>query len=285
MARLSMNQLTTYRWSFEEDLLHCRDAGYDGIGVWVRKLRDFGEERAAEMLLESGLAVANVSWEGGFTGADAAGSEENIAAAQDTLQLCGELGAECLTIHSGGRNSHTNRHAGRLLRAALDRLLPYAEAARVPIAIEPMHAACAEGWTILTSLPETLQLLEEYRSPALRMALDTYHFPIEAADWPLLRELAGYLAVVHLGDVDQPHDVDQSRVPLGEGQAPLAGIVQTLVEAGYAGFFDVKLMGPAFDAVDYHGVLRQSRRAFTRLTADVLSEPTPTRIDACKVIS
>lgn len=283
MARLSMNQLTTYRWSFEEDLLHCRDAGYDGIAVWVRKLRDFGVERAVELVGECGLAVSNVSWEGGFTGADASTADQNLDAALDTLELCGELGARCLTVYSGGRNGHTARHADRLLRTAIDRLLPVAEAVGVPLAIEPMHPACADEWTILTSLPETLRLAQEYETPGLRLALDTYHFPLGQENWPILRELVPYLAVVHLGDSDQPHGVDHARAPLGEGSTPLAGIVQTLIAAGYSGFFDVKLLGPSFDDADYDRLLRQSRRAFEALGADNLdATPAPTRFDACK---
>lgn len=287
MARLSMNQLTTYRWSFEEDLHHCRNAGYDGIGVWVRKLRDFGEERAVELIAESGLAVSNVSWEGGFTGADATTARENLAAARDTLALCGALGAGCLTIYSGGRNGHTSRHADRLLRGALDRLLPFAEEAGVPLAIEPMHPACADDWTILTSLPAALELVRAYDTPALRLALDTYHFPLNQTAWPILRDLAEYLTVVHLGDVAAPHGVDQSRAELGEGGAPLAGIVQTLAEAGYAGFYDVKLLGPGFDDADYDRLLRQSRAAFEGFGAGDSVEvtaavPTPAPLDSCK---
>lgn len=265
MVRLSMNEVTTYRWSFEEDLLCARDAGYQGIGVWLRKLRDFGEERAIELVQESGLAVSHVSWEGGFTGRDAATAQENIASARETLALCGELGAESLVIYSGARNGHTQRHANRLLRSALDQLLPHAEKAGVALAVEPMHCACAEGWTFLTGLPESLNLAREYDTPALRLALDTYHFPAGEPDWPLLRELAPYLAVVHLGDLADPHGLDQGRVPLGEGHAPLSGIVQSLIDGGYNGFFDVKLMGPKIECLDYHQVLRHSRRAFNEL--------------------
>lgn len=285
MMRLSMNALTTYRWSFDESLLFTRNAGYQGIGVWLRKLRDFGEERAVELVHESGLGVSSVSWEGGFTGGDAATAEENVAAACETLALCGELGAECLVIYSGARNGHTSRHADRLLRLALDRLLPHAEAAGVALAVEPLHRGCAEGWTFLTDLPKALRLAEEYETPALRLALDTYHFPLNEADWPLLRELARYLAVVHVGDSLDPHSVDQGRVPLGEGRVPLAGIVQTLMAGGYDGFFDVKLMGPEVESLDYHQLLRNSREAFDAIVcsdpADSPQAPTP----ACSATS
>ena len=45
MSRLSINELTTYRWSFEEDVTRYKAAGIAGIGVWRQKLADFGEEK------------------------------------------------------------------------------------------------------------------------------------------------------------------------------------------------------------------------------------------------
>ncbi|MEO0530635.1 MAG: sugar phosphate isomerase/epimerase family protein [Planctomycetota bacterium] len=285
MLRLSINELTTYRWSFEEDLLFAREAGYQGIGVWLRKLRDFGAERAIELVHESGLTVSNVSWEGGFTGRDVATAEENIASARDTLDLCAELGAECLVVYSGARNGHTQRHANRLLRSALDQLLPHADRTGVALAVEPMHAACADGWTFLTGLPETLRLAQEYETPALRLALDTYHFPVGEADWPLLRELAPYLAVLHLGDLATPHGLDHARVPLGKGRAPLTGILQSLIDGGYDGFCDVKLIGPEIECLDYHELLDQSRRVFDELDCITPARSNPAPMPACNATS
>ena len=90
------------------------------------------------------------------------------------------LQAGCLVIYPGGRNNHTYRHAGRVFRSALNELLPLAETVDVPLAIEPMHAACATDWTFLTDITSVVALVEEYRSPCLKMAYDTYHFPFGA---------------------------------------------------------------------------------------------------------
>jgi sugar phosphate isomerase/epimerase len=100
--------------------------------------------------------------------------------------------------------------------------------------------------------------------------------------------------------VATPHGVDHSRAALGDGATPLAGIVQTLAEAGYEGFYDVKLLGPAFDEADYDRLLRQSRMAFEGFGADdvatavatvevaaaqdIAAAPTPAPLDSCKVI-
>ena len=55
MLRLAMNELTTYRWSFEEDIRYYKAAGFEGIGIWRSKLSDCGEEDGIRKLRASGL--------------------------------------------------------------------------------------------------------------------------------------------------------------------------------------------------------------------------------------
>lgn len=281
MVRLSMSELTTYRWSFEEDVLRSKAAGYEGVGLWLRKVLDYGEDRAIELIGECGLGVANLSWVGGFTGDDAASAQENLVTAQRAIDLASELGAESLTVYTGGRNGHTSRHANRLLCGALDRLIPHAERMGVSLALEPMHPTCAPEWTVLTSLERTLRLVQDYDTRSLQIALDSYHFPLGEGEASLLSELVPHLAVVHLGDFIEPQGVDFARVPLGEGDAPLGGFVRGLVEAGYGGFFDVKLMGPDIEMADYDGLLRRSRSTVAELTELLPDQTEPTRPDAC----
>ena len=57
---LSINEVTTYRWSFDEDVRRYREVGIEAIGVWRHKLSDFGEQRGIEYLAESGLAVSSL---------------------------------------------------------------------------------------------------------------------------------------------------------------------------------------------------------------------------------
>ncbi|MGL4514531.1 MAG: sugar phosphate isomerase/epimerase family protein [Lacipirellulaceae bacterium] len=271
MPRLSMNQTTTYRWSFDEDLHHYSRAGYEGVGVWLRKAHDFGEERAVELVEEAGLAVSNVVWAGGFTGSDGASVAEALADTRRALRFAGALRAACLAVYSGGRNSHTQRHAARLLRTSLDALLPLAERVRVPLALEPMHAACAHEWTFLTSFAEALDLVREYDTPWLRLVYDTYHFPLATRHSGLLAEATPYIASVHLGDGHVGGAADNDRCALGEGTVPLAGLVRTLLDAGYDGWFDVELRGSAIGPAEYEHVVRDSILVAESLFAPALA--------------
>jgi len=265
MFELSMNEVTTFRWSLEEDLENYRRAGYRSIGVSRHKLTDMDAERAVDLIAASGLCVSNLSCAGGFTGIGGGTLREGIDDAADALRLAAAMQAGCLVIHPGGRNNHISRHALRLLCTALDELLPLAEDCEVPLAVEPMHAACAAEWTFLTDMETVLQLLEEYRSDFLKLAYDTYHSPWERPDRNLLGEIAGHVGIVYLADRRQPPSIDQDRCPLGQGVLPLGEIVATLFEAGYTGPFDVRLMGPEIEARDYWTWLQQSQLAFADL--------------------
>jgi sugar phosphate isomerase/epimerase len=265
MSLFSMNELTTFRWSLEEDVEHYQHAGYRSIGVWRQKLADRDEERGIEVLAASGLSVSNLMWAGGFTGSDGRTLSESIDDAAESIRLAAALDAGCLVVYAGGRNNHTYRHAGRLLRTALEELLPLAEAAGVPLAIQPLHPRCAADWTFLTDLNSVVSLIDDFQCDYLKLAYDTYHFPLGAAQRCALSKLVPYIGIVHLADRRVPPSLDQDCCPLGQGRIPLTEIVATLVESGYTGAFDVKLMGPEIELNTYWMLLEQSQLTFSEL--------------------
>ena len=271
MLELSMNEVTTFRWSFEEDIENYCRAGYRSIGVWRHKLSDLDEEQAVDTLVGSGLNVSSVACAGGFTGLGGVSFREGLDDAMSALRLAARVQAGCLVVHPGGRNNHTSRHAFRLLRNALDELLPTAEHYEVPLALEPMHVACAASWTFLTDFERVNELVSQYSTPYLKLALDTYHFPWNESDRNILPDIAQHIGVVYLADRREPPSIDHDRCPLGRGQLPLADILATLIEAGYAGPCDVRMMGTEIQPADYGRLLEQSRGAFAELVQSATS--------------
>ncbi len=264
---LSINELTTYRWSFEKDVTHYRAAGIGAIGVWRQKLSDFGEDRAIELLADSGLEVSNLLWAGGFTGSDGRSHEDSLADAQEAVRLAGALKARALVVYSGARNGHTSNHARRMFSDALEELLPMADDHDVILAVEPMLGDCAADWTLLTSLPETLALVEEIDHPRLKLVLDTYHVGHEPNLLDTIRSLVPRIAIVHLADALEPPGCEQNRCQLGAGTLPLREIIAALVDGGYEGYYDVELLGENLARCDYDELLRSSKDAFEQLTA------------------
>jgi len=264
-----MSEVTTFRWSFEEDVKNYLIAGYEAIGVWRQKLSDYGEEQGVDLLAESGLRVTNLLWAGGFTGSDGRSLEEAIDDAASAIRLAGAMNAGCLVVYPGGRNNHTFRHAERLLRTALEKLLSFAEAADVTLAIEPMHPACAKEWTFLTDLESTIAMVESFHCEHLKLVFDAYYFGHDRSVLANLGEIVPHTALVQLGDRLTDHTIDQDRCVLGTGVVPLCELLQNLADAGYEGDYDVELVGQEIELRDYQSVLAMSKRVFDRLLVPV----------------
>jgi sugar phosphate isomerase/epimerase len=265
MARLSMNEMTTFRWSFEEDVANYRAAGFKSLGVWRQKLSDFGEEKGIELLAREQLSVSNLLWAGGFTGSDGRSFRESVHDALEAIRLAAHMRASCLVVYSGGRAGHTHSHARRLLRDAFRELIPAADDFDMLLAIEPMHVGCAADWTFLTGLDDALAAIDAAESPRIKLAFDTYHLGLEPNIIERIPELVSRVAIVHLGDSKQQPDGESNRCRLGEGAIPLSEIVAAFEKSGYRGYYDVELMGEEIEAADYRELLEHSRQAFQRV--------------------
>jgi sugar phosphate isomerase/epimerase len=265
MAVLSVNETTTFRWSFEEDVANYVAAGIPAIGVWRQKLSDCGEEKAADLLQECGLRVSHLFWAGGFTGSDGRTFRASVEDAQEALRTAASLGAGSLVVYSGARAGHTHNHARRLFKDALVELAALAGELSVALAVEPMHPASAAEFTFVTSLDDVLTLLDTVGSPHVKIALDTYHLGFDPNLVRRIPEIASRVALVQLGDGRFPPKDEQNRCRLGEGIIPLQEIVDALVAAGYDGFYDVELLGEEFETADYGLLLRHAQEAFAKL--------------------
>ncbi len=261
MESLAISEMTTYRWSFEEDVHNYKAAGVQGIGVWRQKLSDFGEERGVELIRDSGMAVSSLLWAGGFTGSEGKSHKESIEDAKEAIKSAESLKAGCLILYTGARSGHTHNHARRLIRSALAEISPLAQQAQVTLAIEPMHIGCATDWTFLTEIDETLEFIESLSGTPLKLAFDTYHLGHDEDILARIAELLPHIAIVQLGDAKAPPDGEQNRCPLGEGAIPLKNIVRALDDAGYDGFYEIELLGEDTEASGYNDLIRQSKKA------------------------
>jgi len=268
MAGISMNELTTYRWSFEEDVQRYLTAGFEAISVWRPKLSEFGEEEGAELLRNCGLRVASLLWGGGFTGSDGRPFRDAVEDAQEALRVAAQLKAGCLTVYAGARGGHTRNHARRLLRMALRELTPMANEFDVMIALKPMHATSGSDLTFLNSVDETVAVIQEIGSERVKLALDTYQFGHDPSVLAQVPQWVSQIAIVQLGDSRWGPCVEQNRCRLGDGVVPLRAIVQTLAAAGYDGDYDIELMGEELVPNAYDELLVHSRHYVSRLLTD-----------------
>ena len=265
LSKLSMNEITTYRWSLLEDVTAYCEAGFEAIGIWRPKLVEFGEERGIELVRDSGLAVSSLSWAGGFTGSHGQSFLDAIEDTRDAIRTAGALKAESLMIVSGARAGHTASHAKRLLVDSLKMLGDFAAEMNVSLAVQPMHRMFAQEWTFLDSIDETLDVLTECDHPYVRMAFDVYHLWQEPNLLSRIPQFASYVSNVQLNDWREPPRSENDRCLLGEGEIPLLEITQAFVDAEYDGFYEIEIWSEELWTSDYDELLRRCRSSFDAL--------------------
>lgn len=260
MLRLSVSELSTYSWTFEEDVLHYHAAGFEAIGIWRPKLADYGEEKGQELLREHNLKISSLQWIGGFTGSDGRSYRESMFDALDTIQLAADLGAETVTVLAGGRRGHTRNHANRILYTALKELAEAAQAVGVQLALEPIHVGCSGDSSFLNTIPQCLDVISKIGNPHLGIVFDSYHLAQDMASMAWLEGIVPYIRLVQLGDARHAPIGEQNRCLLGHGRVPLARIISLFQQHGYRGFYEIEVIGRDVEHLRYEQILGQSRK-------------------------
>jgi sugar phosphate isomerase/epimerase len=273
LSRLAISQMTTIRWSLLDDVVHFRAEGVDAIGVWRRKVAEFGDERAIDLIRESGLTVASVSSAGGFTGYGGHSFMSSIEDALDALRLSGDLQAGSLVVVSGPRAGHTWNHARRLLCDALAKLGDAAARVNVPLALQPRHPCSATDWSYLTTLDATLEVLNDLQHPFVGLAFDVFQMSNEPDLANRVSDALPWIKTVQLSDGTASPVSDHDRLLPGEGTLPLPRIVGELESGGYQGFYNIELWSEAVWKQDYLQVLKRCRDAFQNLSGGRRGQP------------
>lgn len=278
-VRMAVHQVTTCRWSFDEDVVGLRETGFDAVGIWRPKLAEYGEERAALRLQDAGLSVSSLSWAGGFTGSHGMSWDQAVEDVRDAVRSAVAVGAPCVVLASGTRRGHTRRHARRVVADGLKEIADFAASRGVALALQPLDPVHARTWSFLHGLDETLEVLDAVRHPAARLAFDAFALGREPGILRRVAEIASRTAVVKLADrIDPLRSERDHRVP-GEGELPLVELVGAFQRAGYAGQFEIELWSDAvWTAPDYAHVLRSARNAFTPVAGSVpqpMPQPVP----------
>ena len=288
MRRFSISQVTTLTSSFAEDLETYRKAGARGIGVWELKLPEGGDAEALERLEASGLGSAAAVplipsilplalMEGPN---EPQARVEAFCASLHRLAPFRPSGVVCLTGPAQGRDPDEVR---QLVVDGLRTIGAEAERAGVRVGLEPINRVGGENWTIVSSIPEAVELLEAADRPALGLQFDTWHlWNTETLLQDIERE-AGRFVGVHVADWREPTRSWADRVLPGDGVAGLPAIVRALDRAGWEGFYDLEIFsdngtfGSAWPDslwdVQCADVARRGREAFRRVWETRIREP------------
>ena len=244
--RFSISAVSTLCAPFAEDLAAYRDAGADGIGLWELKLPAGEDEQSLALVRESELEVTNCVplvpsilplplIDGPVEPRERV---EAICASIRRLAAFEPCSVVCLT---GPAWRLPADEARRTVVDGLRRIAREAKANGVRVGLEPMQRIGGEDWTIATSIPEALELLDEVDEPSLGITFDVWHLWNSQA---LLDEVADHVSRftgVHVSDWRDPTRGWADRVLPGDGVANVPAILAALDAAGWVGPYDLEV--------------------------------------------
>jgi sugar phosphate isomerase/epimerase len=230
MTRLSISEITTVSQSFADDLDAYRAAGADGIGIWEMKLQDDSLARFSAAGLEAAAAVPAVPsilplplMEGPEDPA------ERIEAICAGIRRLAPFEPACVLFLTGPGEDRATILEG--IRAIADE----GRACGVRVALEPIQREFAEYWSIVSSLDEAAQLVDEADADAGLM-YDVWHLWREPVEQ--IARHRGHIYGVHVADWREPTRNTNDRVLPGDGIVDYGPILDAL---RWHGLFDLEI--------------------------------------------
>jgi sugar phosphate isomerase/epimerase len=152
--------------------------------------------------------------------------------------------------------------ARRAVVEGLKRVAAAADAAGVRFGLEPIHASQRDALSIVSSVTEALDLLDEAEVPEAGIMLDLWHVwdtPTVEED---LRAHVGRFTGVHISDW-YPDRRSERALP-GTGVARTRELLALLADAGWSGTIDVEIFGVPDDPDSFWAlpVGEAARRAY-----------------------
>jgi sugar phosphate isomerase/epimerase len=212
----------------------------DGIGIWEIKLPDGGDAEALEQLEASGLgsaaaipAVPSILPLPLMKGLEEPQQRiEAICASLHRLAPFKPSGVVCLTGPGDDRDTVVE---------GLQTIGEEAARAGVLVGLEPVNRIGGEDWTMISSLSEAVELLEEADSPALGIQFDSWHVWNTSEVVPEIERYADRFVGVHIADWGGGTRGWCDRVLPGDGVADLPQILGALDRAGWDGYYDLEI--------------------------------------------
>jgi len=266
-SRLSVSALSSFGWSFEQDLALWRELGVGWAGLIGVKLGDDIDAGFAR-LADAGIRVSTVI---------AAGFDLNTPESWEATRAELRRWIDAVAAHGGwsiyitpGRT--TFAPWAEVLDTFAEAVGPtsaYAREKGVRLAFEP---SMRTDVSFVNTIRDAIDVAER---TGLGIVVDFGNCWMERDFRETLLRAAPHIALVQVGDVPvgsvrgpgQPPP--GGRVPFGEGDLPLARMLIDVKDVGYAGPLELELPGPLGETEGYEPVIRRGVEKASKLFDEV----------------
>ena len=259
-SSISINTLGLAPGDFGAHVDQVARIGAEGISPTLEEIVDFGSAGTRQVARDSGVAVATLTHRAfGFATTDVAGAAR--ARLDATIAVAEAIGADSITLTSGGREGLAWPDAAARFAAAIAPCAERARNAGVRLALEPTSHLYADV-SIAHRLSDAVRLA---RDAGIHVGIDLFACWTDADIEAQIALAAPSCALVQVSDQVAGDRALPCRAVPGDGMIPLDRLIGRIVEGGFAGWFDLELIGPRIAAEGPEQAHRRALAALRRL--------------------
>lgn len=215
------------------------------ISPWRDQVHGVGLAEAARIVSQNGIRLSGHCRGGFFPAPDAEGRRKAIEDNRRAVDEAAAMNADCLVLVVGGLpvGSKDMRGARQMVEDGMAELLPYARAASIPLAIEPLHPFYAADRACINTLKQSLDLCDKL-GDGTGVAIDVYHvwWDPELEEQVARAGRNGQILAHHICDWLVPtKDPLNDRGMMGDGVIDLKGFRRMIEAAGFFGPQEVEI--------------------------------------------
>ncbi len=276
MWQFGVSEVTTWPWSFEDDIARYPALAANAVEIWEfkldgnpRKRRDQIESvRAAGLAVSSFQADVHALFPTHLNREPAALDARRDAFLRTLDTLAPLLPGTVFVLNTGIA-------AGGDVQAAFDiTVATYRDLARratelgVRLALEPLHPLAMNEDSFAWNLEDALEIVQAVGADALGICADMWNLAGQYDLRARLARCAGKIFLAQVSDYRRPRSF-LDRLPVGEGSLDFRPFLDGVKESGYDGpivleIFSKNVSDSLYDG-DLHAVVNRSRNALAVL--------------------
>ncbi|HVJ08518.1 MAG TPA: sugar phosphate isomerase/epimerase family protein [Acidisarcina sp.] len=264
--RISLNQITTERWTVEQTVAACVRYGIPSVALWRHRLAETGLEKAARLVQDAGLHVSSVCRGGMFPAPTITEWRKRIQDNLRAIEEAAELKADCLVLVTGADPRVKLADAREMVKDGIAAIASYAEKLGVCLGVEPLHPMFAGDRSVVNTIDQALDIAELYPASVAGVVLDVIHIWWDPRVFALIQRCAGRIVGFHVSDwlVPTP-DILKCRGMIGDGVIDIRSLRLAVDAAGYNGPIEVEILNQKIWDTPGDEVVRTMRDRFEKL--------------------
>jgi sugar phosphate isomerase/epimerase len=262
--RLSVNALSSFNWTFDQDLALWRELGIKNAGLLISKIADDVDGKLARVR-DAGINLSTV-----VVGSINLADRDHWNQGRDAM---------CSMIDSVARadpNGSVYFPPGRTTGARWDEVLDLFDEAVSPCVEHAwsrgIRLAFESSLRTDASFINTLRdAVDVAQRTGLGLVADFANCWMESGLRNTILKAGPHLALVQIDDViigGNGVPAPGGRVQIGDGELPVKRLMQDVIDSGYTGLFDLEVLGPVVEAEGYESSLRRGVVTASALLAE-----------------